>query len=159
MFKRIPKKITDFVTHSFVLWQASSIVAVISLAFPMGAIEKGLPFLNHIFLLIWAIVAMVVARQISWQKKSDKGEIAGDVIVAGVVVYSGLALFLIVLGDYYREIIEARSIRVSGWKVFVYAAEILLLASGSKIVIWRTNGWSASESRDEQTAEKEDEPI
>ena len=154
MFKRIRKKITPFV-----VWYAFYMVAVISLVLPTEAIEKGIPFLNHIFLLIWAIAAMVVAGWISWQKKSDEGEILPDAIMASVVVYSGLALFLIVLGDYYREIIEAISTRVSGWKVFVYAAEILLLASGSKIVIWRTNGWSTDESRDEQTAEKEDEPI
>ena len=84
MFKRIRKNIIPFA-----LWYALYMAAVISLVLPMGAIEEGIPFRNHIFLLIWAIVAMASAGQISWQKKRDKGEIVSDAIVAGVVVYSG----------------------------------------------------------------------
>lgn len=131
-------------------------IPIISLSLPATALEEGKPILNHVFLLIWAVVAMVAAGFRSGRETKDSGKIVGDAIVAGVVVYSGLALFLVVFGDYYREILELRGslLRVSEWKVFVFVLEGFLVASGSIVVIWRTNGWSRGESHSEGDAEE-----
>ena len=128
-------------------------IPIISLSLPLAALEEGKLILNHVFLLMWAVVAMVAAGLRSGRETKDSRKIFGDAIVAGVVVYSGLALFLMVLGDYYRETLETH-FRVSQWKMFVFVLEGFLLALGSIVVIWRTNGWSWGESRSEGDAEE-----
>ena len=119
--------------------------AAISLILPIDAIDRNQPFFNHPFLLGWATIAMVVSGFISSRTMKRLSKIFGDAIVAGVVVFSGLALFLVVLGDFYRETLEASPFRVSDWKVLVFLLESGLLAAGSMIVIWRTNDWSTDE--------------
>ena len=123
-------------------------IPIISLYLPFTALEEGKSILNHVFLLMWAVVAMVAAVFRSRQETKCSRKILGDAIVAGVVVYSGLALFLVVFGDYYRELLELRGslLRISQWKVFVFVLEGFVLASGSIVVIWRTNGWSMDET-------------
>ncbi len=129
--------------------------AFISLILPIGAIDENQPFRNHLFLLIWAVVAMAFAVFRSRQEARRSRKIVGDAIVAGVVVYSGLALLLIVLGGYYRETLELPGglLRVSQWKVLVFMVESALLTLGSVVVIWRTNCWSWDESRPERNSE------
>ena len=148
------KKILPFVVVG-TLYMA----AFVSLTLPIRAIEESQPFQNHLFLLIWAVAAMALAVFKSRQETKNRREtnhsqkIVGDAIVAGVVVYSGLALFLVVFGDLYREILET-TFRVSNWNLIVFALESLLLALGSIVVIGRTNGWSEDESRSEGDAEE-----
>ena len=119
------------------------LAATISLILPIDAIGKNEPFFNHFFLLVWAVIAMFVTG--FWSNSRMKGgktkrprKILADAIIAGVVVYSGLALFLIVLGDLYRETLSASPFRVSDWKVLVFVLESSLLFAGSVVVIRRT---------------------
>ena len=128
-------------------------IPIISLYLPLTALEEGKPILNHVFLLMWAVVAMIAAGFRSGREAKDSRKILGDAIVAGVVVYSGLALFLVVFGGYHRETLETH-FRISQWKMFVFVLEGFLLAWGSSVVIWRTNGWSRGESGSEGDAEE-----
>ena len=141
----------------FVVVGALYMAAFVSLTLPIRAIEENLPFQNHLFLLIWAVAAMALAVFKSRQEMKNRREtnhsqkIVGDAIVAGVVVYSGLALFLVLLGDLYRETLVTTP---SDWKLFAFVLEGILLALGSSVVIWRTNGWSWGESHSEGDVEE-----
>ena len=106
--------------------------ALATLQLPITANEQDEPFLHHVFLLGWSLLAIIVVGARVWCKTRSFPKSGRDGIVAGVIIYSGLALLSMVVIDF--ALIDWPS----DFEVIVFLLESILLSLGTWILIGET---------------------
>ena len=125
---------TKYVGLFFLYWLAIGL-AVSSFVFPILADEAGQPRLNHIPLVIWSLVTAIAVGVRSYRVSKSLEVSVTDGIVAGAIMYGGIALVSTVVKDMAQDVMAIRSDVF--WSVII-AFEIALVSAGTMILIRRS---------------------
>ena len=123
-----------FLVGAFLAYLLTVTVGLSIFQFALVGDETNRPILGHITLLVWSVcAAMFVGVRSYWKRRHFRCSFI-DGVVAGVIMYAGIALLSEVLKDMAREV---EMIMTSVFWQLAMICEISLVFAGTWILITR----------------------
>ena len=111
-------------------------IAIATLELPLIAKSESQPLWNHVFLTGWGALSLGAVAVRVWRKTKSLSKGLEDGMIAGAIIYAGLALFSTALVDF-----SAVGNYPSNYLIILFLLESILLFAGTMILIRKSTDW------------------